>query len=248
MMLLIGESSMSHAHLVNGAVVNVRARVRLILSFFRDDRFWQSCLWYLSLSLFHWKILSMPNSPQGDKLGVWLADAREEEGVLCHNHNHCYLPQKEICIFECSLRFNHNHNKKDDDTRRHTHLELNHLSVWALLLSATIMSMLLIGYGYWSDDQVSPGDRRYIYYIDISPIHWYISLMHNYHKSIYRRTHQDPVPRSQGGEGQGNSQDSHIMEIWIWRYFLEIYIYRDWRVFIEYPISPKIISSPSSLD
>ena len=30
MMLLIGESSMSHAHLVNGAVVNVRARVRLI--------------------------------------------------------------------------------------------------------------------------------------------------------------------------------------------------------------------------
>ena len=39
MMLLIGESSMSHAHLVNGAVVNVRARVRLILSFFRDDRF-----------------------------------------------------------------------------------------------------------------------------------------------------------------------------------------------------------------
>ena len=24
---------------------------------------------------------------QGDKLGVWLADAREEEGVRCHNHN-----------------------------------------------------------------------------------------------------------------------------------------------------------------
>ena len=32
-MLLIGESSMSNAHLVNGAVVNVRARVGLILSF-----------------------------------------------------------------------------------------------------------------------------------------------------------------------------------------------------------------------
>ena len=29
MMLLIGESSMSNAHLVNGAVVNVRARVSL---------------------------------------------------------------------------------------------------------------------------------------------------------------------------------------------------------------------------
>ena len=36
MMLLIGESSMSHAHLVNGAVVNVRARVRLIFIFFDD--------------------------------------------------------------------------------------------------------------------------------------------------------------------------------------------------------------------
>ena len=33
MMLLIGESSMSNAHLVNGAVVNVRARVRLHPSF-----------------------------------------------------------------------------------------------------------------------------------------------------------------------------------------------------------------------
>ena len=33
MMLLIGESSMSNAHLVNGAVVNVRARVRLNPSF-----------------------------------------------------------------------------------------------------------------------------------------------------------------------------------------------------------------------
>ena len=35
-MLLIGESSMSNAHLVNGAVVNVRARVRLIFIFFDD--------------------------------------------------------------------------------------------------------------------------------------------------------------------------------------------------------------------
>ena len=36
MMLLIGESSLSHAHLVNGAVVNVRARVRLIFIFSYD--------------------------------------------------------------------------------------------------------------------------------------------------------------------------------------------------------------------
>ena len=36
MMLLIGESSLSHAHLVNGAVVNVRARVRLIFIFLSD--------------------------------------------------------------------------------------------------------------------------------------------------------------------------------------------------------------------
>ena len=79
-----------------------------------------------------------------------------------------------------------------------------------------------LGYGYWSYDQVSPGDRRYIYFIDISLIHRYISLMHNHHKSIYyqsinqyiyHRTHQDPVPRSQGGEGQGHPQDPHIMEI-----------------------------------
>ena len=70
-----------------------------------------------------------------------------------------------------------------------------------------------LGYGYWVYDQVSPGDRRYIYFIDISLIHRYISLMHNHHKSIYRRTHQDPVPRSQGGEGQGHPQDPHIMEI-----------------------------------
>ena len=48
----------------------------------------------------------------------------------------------------------------------------------------------------------------YHQYIDM-----YISLMHNYHKSIYRRTHQDPVPRSQGGEGQGHPQDPHIKEI-----------------------------------
>ena len=34
-----------------------------------------------------------------------------------------------------------------------------------------------------------------------------------YHKSIYRRTHQDPVSRSQGGEGQWHPQDPHIMEI-----------------------------------
>ena len=28
-----------------------------------------------------------PQFHQGDKLGVWLADAREEEGVRCQNHN-----------------------------------------------------------------------------------------------------------------------------------------------------------------
>ena len=30
---------------------------------------------------------------------------------------------------------------------------------------------------------------------------------------MFHRTHQDPVPRSQGGEGQGHAQDPHIMEI-----------------------------------
>ena len=29
--------------------------------------------------------LTDPQFHQGDKLGVWLADAREEEGVRCHN-------------------------------------------------------------------------------------------------------------------------------------------------------------------
>ena len=40
-----------------------------------------------------------------------------------------------------------------------------------------------------------------------------LSLIHCHYISIYRRTHQDPVPRSQGGEGQGHPQDPHIMEI-----------------------------------
>ena len=85
MMLLIGESSMSNAHLVNGAVVNVRARVRLNPSFIilgydkviTDD----NCFHTYDENLID------PQFHQGDKLGVWLADAREEEGVSCHNHN-----------------------------------------------------------------------------------------------------------------------------------------------------------------
>ena len=86
MMLLIGESSMSHAHLVNGAVVNVRARVRLIFSFLMMIGFDKVVS---DIYCFHWKSDRCPIQ-QGDKLGVWLADAREEEGVSCHNHNHCY--------------------------------------------------------------------------------------------------------------------------------------------------------------
>ena len=40
-----------------------------------------------------------------------------------------------------------------------------------------------------------------------------LSLIHYYYISMCHRTHQDPVPRSQGGEGQGHPQDPHIMEI-----------------------------------
>ena len=102
MMLLIGESSMSNAHLVNGAVVNVRARVRLNPSFI--------ILGYDKVitvnNCFHTydENLIDPQFHQGDKLGVWLADAREEEGVSCHNHNLLFVSllsksQFVVCFF-----------------------------------------------------------------------------------------------------------------------------------------------------
>ena len=40
-----------------------------------------------------------------------------------------------------------------------------------------------------------------------------LSLIYYHYISICHRTYQDPVPRSQGGEGQGHPQDPHIMEI-----------------------------------
>ena len=62
MMLLIGESSMSHAHLVNGAVVNVRARVRLISIFFDD---W---IYFLVFFTFIEKSMSMFEQGRGSFL------------------------------------------------------------------------------------------------------------------------------------------------------------------------------------
>ena len=62
MMLLIGESSMSNAHLVNGAVVNVRARVRLIFIFFDD---W---IYFLVFFTFIEKSMSMFEQGRGSFL------------------------------------------------------------------------------------------------------------------------------------------------------------------------------------
>ena len=75
-MLLIGESAMSFAHLVNGAVVNVRGRVSHFTNFINFLQYIlgnfchqisDSMMMDDNLVLeWHW------NNCQGDKLGIWL--------------------------------------------------------------------------------------------------------------------------------------------------------------------------------
>ena len=56
------------------------------------------------------------------------------------------------------------------------------------------------------------GGMNFFFYISSISIYVIIDTLSLY-SSMCHRTHQDPVPRSQGGEGQGHPQDPHIMEI-----------------------------------